>query len=395
MTHREGRTLPIHLIAGTSFAAAAARGLLVPLYAHDAGADRVAVGALFTVFMITAAGLSLPAGYLADRFGRRALVVFSIVAGGLSQLLAATTTDVRVLLVCQAIGGLGGAAASTALMASLADVVPPQRIGRSMGWMTFAMQIGFLAGPALSGLALNVVSVRADLALTAVFYLIALPLAYSVPGGRRHGATQSVGASLREAARGQGFAAALVAVVALCMLWGTVQAYLPVYAREGLGIPANLIGLMLAAQAVVNGISRLVAGRTVDRARRRLWLVVGGISLYGAATIALPHVSGFAGSTLLLAVSVPCVAIAFVALGAVFADLATDRTRGIVMGVYNAVLYGGLGLGPALVAPLMQASYTLGFTAIGLAAIGLAAAVPAVRWNPWRERGALAQAPGA
>ena len=56
----------------------------------------MAVGLLFTVFTITAAGLSLPAGFLADRFGRRYLILFSIATGGVSQLGLAAASSAMV-----------------------------------------------------------------------------------------------------------------------------------------------------------------------------------------------------------------------------------------------------------------------------------------------------------
>ena len=73
------RALFIYLAAGASFAALAARGLLVPLYAHDLGAGRFEVGALFSVSTLAAAALSLPSGLLIDRFGTRRLLWSSIV----------------------------------------------------------------------------------------------------------------------------------------------------------------------------------------------------------------------------------------------------------------------------------------------------------------------------
>lgn len=66
--------MAVYLAAGSIFAALAARGLLLPLRAHELGGDKVQVGLLFTVFTVTAAGLSLAAGFLADRFGRRSLI---------------------------------------------------------------------------------------------------------------------------------------------------------------------------------------------------------------------------------------------------------------------------------------------------------------------------------
>src|SRR5258708_22038077 len=65
------RTVLLYVAAGASFAALSARGLTVPLYAHDLGASRFEVGALFSVSTLAAALLSLPSGVLVDRFGAR------------------------------------------------------------------------------------------------------------------------------------------------------------------------------------------------------------------------------------------------------------------------------------------------------------------------------------
>ena len=96
---RAGRTLPIYLSAGAFFAAIAARGFLVPLRAHELGADRFQVGLLFSVATLAGAALSLPAGLLADRFGRRSMVLFSAITGGASQVLIATSTSVPLSLI--------------------------------------------------------------------------------------------------------------------------------------------------------------------------------------------------------------------------------------------------------------------------------------------------------
>src|SRR5258708_20920968 len=73
------RTVLLYVAAGASFAALSARGLTVPLYAHDLGASRFEVGALFSVSTLAAALLSLPSGVLVDRFGARALLATAFV----------------------------------------------------------------------------------------------------------------------------------------------------------------------------------------------------------------------------------------------------------------------------------------------------------------------------
>src|SRR5260370_10766332 len=94
------RTLAIYIAAGASFAALSARGLTVPLYAHELGADRFQVGALFSVATLAAALLSMPAGVLIDRFGTRTLLTISlIIAAGSQAAMVAAATGAPLLLL--------------------------------------------------------------------------------------------------------------------------------------------------------------------------------------------------------------------------------------------------------------------------------------------------------
>src|SRR4051794_9738995 len=142
------------MAAGASFAPLAARGLLVPLYAHDMGASRFEVGALFSVSTLAAAVLSLPVGLLIDRFGARALLWASLAVFAGSQIATAFTTGVPLLFLWQVAGGLAGGAQQAALFSAVTESVPANRLGRSMGWLTFAMQAGFFIGPSVAGVAL-------------------------------------------------------------------------------------------------------------------------------------------------------------------------------------------------------------------------------------------------
>src|SRR5258708_24606230 len=108
------RMVALYIAAGASFAALAARGLTVPLYAHDLGATRFEVGALFSVSTLAGALLSLPSGVLVDRFGARTLLAGSFVLAAASQLATAATTSVAPLFICQGGGGLAAGAAPTA-----------------------------------------------------------------------------------------------------------------------------------------------------------------------------------------------------------------------------------------------------------------------------------------
>src|SRR5256885_16763905 len=65
------RMVFLYVAAGAGFATVAARGVTVPLYAHDLGATRVEVGARFSGATPAAALLFLPAGQVVRRVRAR------------------------------------------------------------------------------------------------------------------------------------------------------------------------------------------------------------------------------------------------------------------------------------------------------------------------------------
>lgn len=389
------RVLAIYVITALSFGVGGARLLELPLYADQLGASRGEIGLLFSTFTVTAAVLSLPAGVLADRFGRRQLVIFSLLCVGGSQVAAAFTHDVRVLFLSQLIGGLGGGASQTALMAGMADLVPVERMGRSMGWLTLSMQTGFLAGPAVAGILLRWLDLRQDLLVTSAPAFLALAIAIPFISSRHgaRGAKLEIMRPIRGLAANRGFVALVIVFLGATMLWGTYQAYIPVFGKRGLGLTATEVGLLLGIQAVINGATRVPAGRLLDGVARKGIVVALATAGFGLGLLVLPHLTGFWLPVLLLLVIVPMIAIAFIAIGIVFVQMSPVDSRGAAMGVYSSILFLGLGAGPAIFAAPMDRSFVLGFTACGLTGAALAGLSLLARSEPIRRRRAAAAIP--
>ncbi|HKV89298.1 MAG TPA: MFS transporter [Candidatus Dormibacteraeota bacterium] len=387
------KTVWIYLAAGASFAALAARGLAVPLYAHELGATRFEVGALFAVSTLAGAALSLPSGLLVDRFGPRNLLAVSFVLSAVSGLATAITSSVMPLFIWQAIGGLAAGAQQVALFSAVTEAVPGGRLGRAMGWLTLAMQTGFFVGPLIAGVLLTWIDLRADIAVTTLVLLFAIPGAILASGTRQLAAGRlSLRRPMIALARQPAFLPVTIAVLALGLIWGTMQAFLPVFGREGLRLPSNMVGYLIAVQAIANGASRPIAGRIVDRAQRRWPIVFIGVVVFSATAIVVGHLTGFVGPAIVLAIGTPFFATAFVAIGVVFGDLSAGSTRGVTMGTYGTILFIGLSLGPLFFGPIVQSNgYAAGFTACAAVAVTLALVMAALNAEPVRRRLAPAQ----
>jgi DHA1 family multidrug resistance protein-like MFS transporter len=384
------RALALYVAAGAAFSAIAARGLLVPLYAHDMGASRFEVGALFSVSTLAGALLSLPSGLLIDRFGSRNLLWTALLLSAGSQLATATSTSVFPLFVWQIVGGLGGGAQQASLFSAVTETVPANRLGRSMGWLTFSMQAGFFLGPTLAGLLVSVFDVRTVIAVTTAVLLFAVPGALAATATRQTQSGFDLITPLRALSAQRAFVPVVTGLVAATLVWGTVGAFLPIFGREALALPSSQVGFLFALQAVANGLARIPGGRIVDWAQHRWPIVFLGTIVWSIATIVLGHLHGFVAPAIVMIVATPFMATAFVAIGVVFGNLSAASTRGVTMGVYGTVLFLSLAAGPLLFGPIIQASgYAAGFTACAAVSIVLTLVMAAMHAEPLRRRAEL------
>jgi DHA1 family tetracycline resistance protein-like MFS transporter len=90
-------------------------------------------------------------GNLSDRFGRRPVILVSLLGAGLDYILMAIAPNLAWLFVGRVIAGITGANI-TAANAYIADVSPPEQRGRNFGLLGACFGFGFVLGPAAGGL---------------------------------------------------------------------------------------------------------------------------------------------------------------------------------------------------------------------------------------------------
>lgn len=94
-------------------------------------------------------------GALSDRFGRRPVILASLLGSGLDYLLLAYAPSLPWFYLGRIVAGITGANI-TAASAYIADVSPPEKRAQSFGLIGAAFGLGFIAGPALGGMLGNV-----------------------------------------------------------------------------------------------------------------------------------------------------------------------------------------------------------------------------------------------
>ncbi|HEY2416516.1 MAG TPA: TCR/Tet family MFS transporter [Steroidobacteraceae bacterium] len=90
-------------------------------------------------------------GNLSDRFGRRPVLLFAVLALGVDYLIMGLAPTIGWLFLGRTIAGMAGASFTPAY-AYVADITPPERRAQNFGLMSAAFGIGFILGPAIGGL---------------------------------------------------------------------------------------------------------------------------------------------------------------------------------------------------------------------------------------------------
>ncbi|MBI1950748.1 MAG: TCR/Tet family MFS transporter [Acidobacteria bacterium] len=90
-------------------------------------------------------------GNLSDRFGRRPVILFSLLALGLDYLIMGLAPALVWLFAGRTVAGMAGASFTPAY-AYLADVSPPEKRAQNFGLVGAAFGVGFILGPATGGL---------------------------------------------------------------------------------------------------------------------------------------------------------------------------------------------------------------------------------------------------
>lgn len=106
---------------------------------------------VLTSYIIAAAIMTAPAGYLASRFGRRKLFLVSVFGFTLTSMLCGMATTIEELVLYRILQGMFGAALVPMSQAVLLDTYPREQHGRAMAIWGVGIMIGPILGPTLGG----------------------------------------------------------------------------------------------------------------------------------------------------------------------------------------------------------------------------------------------------
>ena len=170
---------PLLVIFLTIFVNLVGFGIIIPLlpfYAQTFGASPLTIGLLFASFSLSQLVASPLLGGLSDRWGRRPVLILSLVGTAISFVMLAVAQSLAMLFAARIVDGLSGGNITTA-RAYIADITTEEERPRAFGILGAAFGLGFIVGPALGG-ALSHVSYTAPIWAAAGITVLAIALAW-------------------------------------------------------------------------------------------------------------------------------------------------------------------------------------------------------------------------
>ena len=352
----------------------------LPGIVRDLGISKLDVAWLITAFSLPGMLLAPFVGVLADRFGRKRILVPSIFLFAIAGTACAFTREFNILIIFRVFQGIGAAAMGSINVTLIGDLYLGRRRVEAMGLNASALSIGAAGYPLIGG-------ALAALAWYYPFYLslIAIPVGIIVltklnnpePDSRENFKSYLVGAwgylkNMKVAAL---FAAGVITFI---IVFGAYLTYFAIYMDDAFSASGFTIGVFMSVSALATAVvaSQL---RMITRRFSEAMLIKASFAIFGLSLILIP----FMPSLWFLLIPVLLLGIAqginLPSILSTAAGLAPTEYRAAFMSINSSMIRLGQTVGPPIVGlfyvyggPTAAFTFTAGL-AFMAAAVGLLA----------------------
>ncbi len=326
--------------------------LLIIVYRESS--DPVLLGVVGAARVLPYVVLSIPAGFVADRFDRRMVLLVTDVARGLIMLalgvLVATDGPIAAIVGLAILATCFSAFFSPAIGAYLPALVKDEReLGpANSAWSTLD-NLAFIIGPAIAGVLIATIGLTVAFVLNAVSFAVVAVVLWGLPVGRalreskddaETGTDTGTEAAAARATERRSMlrpiAGLAIADITAAFAFGGLGILTVVLAVERLGAGEEGTGYLNAAIGVGAVIGAVVSGGLVLRTGLRAPLIAGSLVL-GAGLAALGLAPGLALALVAMAIASGGSLVVEVASTTLFQRVVPDAIRGRALGVTESL----------------------------------------------------------
>jgi EmrB/QacA subfamily drug resistance transporter len=204
-----------------------------PAIARDLNADLAGLQWVTNGYLLALAVSLIPAGKIADRFGRKKVFLVGVVGFALASVLVGVSGSIGMVILWRVVQGFAGALLQPASLAILRNTFPADRLNAAIGIWGATVGISIAGGPIVAGLLVENVNWESVFFLNGPLGLIALAVGlWVIRESRDEEASRSYDLS----------GVALLSGALFALVWGLIKAGL-----YGFGDPLPLWSFAAAA----------------------------------------------------------------------------------------------------------------------------------------------------
>jgi DHA1 family multidrug resistance protein-like MFS transporter len=355
------------------FSSTISKSPVLPLFARQLGADPSAIGFIAAVSAFAGVTFSVPAGILADQFGKKRLIVVAatiFATAPFAYLLVGNTWQLAAVRLYHGCATAIFVPVAMTMVSSLSQ----KRRGEKLGWFSTATLAGRFMAPIIGGGILGLFALDSSTGYSVVYLvcggagLAALVLAWMVPASEETGQTGQSWSETRRVFKTVVFDRNILVTcfveAAILFSYGTFETFLPLYAVNS-GLTAAHVGILLSGQIIVLALTKPIMGKFSDIHGRKPQIFAGGV--LGAACIGSFSLTTSFLPLLCLSIAFGlCLSVVTSATSAYIADLSSPETRGSAMGLLGSIMDIGHTAGP-LISGIVAASFGYAQSFVGAA----------------------------
>jgi MFS family permease len=272
--------------------------LLFPFFAlyltrkFDVGMTEV--GVLFAIFFISGFIGSFPGGALTDRFGRKGIIIFSLIATAFSTLLMGFVNEFQFFLLVAFISGIFTDVGGPAYEAVFMDVLPEEKRASGFGIRRVAFNLAIVIGPVIGGfvaarsyLALFVIDAIISAIVALMVFLLIPETKPATPEGKVQESTAQIFAGYLQVLRDGKFIAFTFVCLLTWFVYMNMNTTLGVFLRDQHGLPESGYGWLISINAAMVVLLQFPITRRIEKNPPMLMMALGaffiatGLFLYG------------------------------------------------------------------------------------------------------------------
>jgi MFS family permease len=252
------------------------------------------VGILFAVFSISGMVGSALGGAIADRMGRKVVIVFSLILSSLSALGMGFAPTIGIFVAVVAIVGTLSSIGHPAHEAVVADLLPPHKRAEGYGIIRVVFNLAVIIAPPIAGLLISHSYLTLFLVDAAVSLVCAAVVLFALPETKPEPHAHTKPETMTQTFAGYGrvfkdtpFLAFIGVTVMMTLVYMNMNSTLGVYLRDQHGLPEISYGWLISINAILVVALQFWVTRRLEKYKPLLMMAAGsllyaiGFAMYG------------------------------------------------------------------------------------------------------------------